>query len=308
MYEKDVEKIEEERFLSYILADAKISPMRRVRQIPYLPRSQLVSLIRGARGVLFPSLHEGFGLPVLEAMMLGAPVITSNVSSLPEIAGDAALLVDPYDVDDIAQAIRALDNDEDLRAELGQRGLKRAAYFSLQAYDDRIAALYGRLGVEPNRDREDQTSAIDLSHLQHRSRYRAPSGIEKVDMAYARHFCLQDAKICAGVQYGLTRPRLMNPKQAKTLVGAVASKWATDVSVTQDTAFQRVRRWLIDPTYAAKGLGHRESPARDIVARNISGWRRNVLPAFHRSDRHLPEGAIYLNVAQHALEKSLYFS
>jgi glycosyltransferase involved in cell wall biosynthesis len=160
MYEREVEKIADERFLSYTLADATISPMRRVRQIPYLPLSQLVSLIRGARGVLFPSLYEGFGLPVLEAMMLGAPVITSNVSSLPEIAGDAALLVDPFDVDDIARAIRALDNDKDLRAELGQRGVRRAAKFSPQAYDDRISALYRRLGVAPDRDRNHQTPRV----------------------------------------------------------------------------------------------------------------------------------------------------
>ena len=119
-----------------------------MRRIPYLPLGQLISLIRGARGVLFPSLYEGFGLPVLEAMMLGAPVITSTVSSLPEIAGDAALLVDPLDVDDIAKAIRSFDHDGDLRAELSRRGVKRAAYFSPAAYEKRIAALYKRLGVE----------------------------------------------------------------------------------------------------------------------------------------------------------------
>lgn len=107
----------------------------------------MISLIRGARGVLFPSLYEGFGLPVLEAMLLGTPVITSNVSSLPEIAGGAASLVDPTDVDDIVQAIRGFDCDADLRAELTARGVKRAAYFSPQAYERRIAALYKRLGV-----------------------------------------------------------------------------------------------------------------------------------------------------------------
>ena len=147
-YERDVQKIKDERFLSYNMSDAKITPQRRVRRIPYLPLGQLISLIRGARGVLFPSLYEGFGLPVLEAMMLGAPVITSNVSSLPEIAGDAALLVDPLDVDDIAKAIRAFDHDKDLRTELTRRGVKRAAHFSPAAYERRIAALYKRLGVE----------------------------------------------------------------------------------------------------------------------------------------------------------------
>jgi glycosyltransferase involved in cell wall biosynthesis len=147
-YERDLQKIKDERFLSYTMHNAKIVPQRRVRRIPYLPLSQLISLVRGARGVLFPSLYEGFGLPVLESMMLGTPVITSNVSSLPEIAGDAALLVDPYDVDEIAQAIRAFDHDNDLREELSQRGIKRAACFSPAVYEKRIAALYKRLGVD----------------------------------------------------------------------------------------------------------------------------------------------------------------
>jgi glycosyltransferase involved in cell wall biosynthesis len=146
-FETDVKKIKDERFLSYAMTGGRITPERRVRRIPYLPLGQLVSLMRGARGVLFPSLYEGFGLPVLEAMMLGTPVVTSNVSSLPEIAGDAALLVDPTDVDDIANAIRRLDRDGDLRAELSARGVKRAAFFSPQAYAERIAALYERLGV-----------------------------------------------------------------------------------------------------------------------------------------------------------------
>jgi glycosyltransferase involved in cell wall biosynthesis len=146
-FESEVEKIDDERFLSYVMKDGRISADRRVRRIPYLPLSQLISLIRGARGVLFPSLYEGFGLPVLEAMLLGTPVITSNVSSLPEIAGGAACLVDPTDVDDIVRAIRSFDADADLRAELSARGVSRAAHFSPQAYEQRIAALYKRLGV-----------------------------------------------------------------------------------------------------------------------------------------------------------------
>ena len=82
----------------------------------------MISLIRGARALLFPSLYEGFGLPVLEAMALGAPVMTSNVSSLPELAGAAALLVDPYDINKMAAVIRALDNDADLRRDYAARG------------------------------------------------------------------------------------------------------------------------------------------------------------------------------------------
>ena len=121
-------------------------PVRRaVRRFRYVPLATLVTLIRGARAVVFPSLYEGFGLPVLEAMVLGTPVITSRESSLPEIAGDAALLVDPYEADDIARAITTIVGDADLRAELSQRGRLQAAKFSLERYRERVAALYNAL-------------------------------------------------------------------------------------------------------------------------------------------------------------------
>jgi glycosyltransferase involved in cell wall biosynthesis len=118
---------------------------RAVRRFRYLRPSTLVTVIRGARAVVFPSLYEGFGLPVLEAMILGTPVVTSRESSLPEIAGDAALLVDPYDSDDIARAITTIANDADLRAELSRRGRKQAAKFSLERYRERVEALYASL-------------------------------------------------------------------------------------------------------------------------------------------------------------------
>jgi glycosyltransferase involved in cell wall biosynthesis len=106
----------------------------------------LVRLIRGARAVLFPSLYEGFGLPVLEAMLLGTPVVTSRASSLPEIAGDAALYVDPYDVDDIADAIKTITADAGLRTELSRLGRAQADLFSVARYRERVTALYERLG------------------------------------------------------------------------------------------------------------------------------------------------------------------
>src|SRR5690606_34333560 len=113
----------------------------------YVPSQLLHSLIRGAKAVLFPSLYEGFGLPVLEAMTLGTPVLTSNTSSVPEVAGDAALLVDPYNVTDIAKGIEALDGNEALRAELRARGSKRAALFSEAEYTRRLAAVYEKVLV-----------------------------------------------------------------------------------------------------------------------------------------------------------------
>lgn len=117
----------------------------RVRRIEYLPFPSLVHLIRGARAVVFPSLYEGFGLPVLEAMQLGTPVIASNVSSIPEVAGDAALLVDPYRTEQITQALQRLDGDDDLCFELSTRGRRQAQQFSEAAYARRLAALYARL-------------------------------------------------------------------------------------------------------------------------------------------------------------------
>ncbi len=118
---------------------------RTVHRYDYVPLGLLATLIRGARAVLFPSLYEGFGLPVLEAMVLGTPVITSRESSIPEVAGDAALLVDPYSTDEIAAAIRTIVDDPDLRAELVQRGLAQAENFSVDRYRERVGALYGAL-------------------------------------------------------------------------------------------------------------------------------------------------------------------
>jgi glycosyltransferase involved in cell wall biosynthesis len=92
--------------------------------------SRLPSLYRGATALLFPSLYEGFGLPIVEAMACGTPVITSNVTAMPEIAGDAASLVDPTSVVEIATAISRLMGDASLRAELRAKGLARAATFS----------------------------------------------------------------------------------------------------------------------------------------------------------------------------------
>jgi len=119
----------------------------RIHQYEYMSYSMLISLIRGTKGVLFPSLYEGFGLPVLEAMSLGAPVLTSDQGSLPEVAGTAALQVDPYDVQAISRGIRMLDKDPDWRADSTQRGRVQAAKFSQSAYQKRLRDLYARVGV-----------------------------------------------------------------------------------------------------------------------------------------------------------------
>lgn len=118
----------------------------RIRRYDYLPLPSLVSLIRGAKATLFPSLYEGFGLPVLESMLLGTPVLTSNAGSLPEVAGEASLMIDPYDAPALKRAIQALDADEGLRQDLTVRGRAQAARFSLKAHSEKLGAVYRQLG------------------------------------------------------------------------------------------------------------------------------------------------------------------
>jgi glycosyltransferase involved in cell wall biosynthesis len=96
----------------------------------YVPDEEVPMLLAGALAFVFPSLYEGFGMPVLEAMGCGAPVLTSNTSALPEVAGDAALLVNPEDTGAIAAALTRLATDAGLRDELRQRGYARAAEFT----------------------------------------------------------------------------------------------------------------------------------------------------------------------------------
>jgi glycosyltransferase involved in cell wall biosynthesis len=137
----------EAKWLSDMREEERSRPQdkRRIHHFEYVSLPMLVTLIRGARAVVFPSLYEGFGLPVLEAMLLGTPVVTSRTSSLPEIAGDAALYVNPYETDDIARAIKTITADAGLRAELSERGRAQAELFSVARYRDRVAALYDQL-------------------------------------------------------------------------------------------------------------------------------------------------------------------
>jgi glycosyltransferase involved in cell wall biosynthesis len=139
-YQEDLAQID--RFGGRKASKNKESRKQRILRIDYLPLAHLVTLIRGARALLFPSLYEGFGLPVLEAMSLGTPVMTSSVASLVEVAGDAALLVDPLDIRAMTKTIQKIDADSDLRADLGQRGAERAKLFSHEVYSQRIGALY----------------------------------------------------------------------------------------------------------------------------------------------------------------------
>lgn len=97
-----------------------------------VPEDRLPSLYRGAEALIFPSLYEGFGLPILESMACGTPVVTSNVTAMPETAGGAALLVDPTSVEGIAEGMKRIVSDTALRRQLRDRGLVRAASFRWQ--------------------------------------------------------------------------------------------------------------------------------------------------------------------------------
>jgi glycosyltransferase involved in cell wall biosynthesis len=121
-----------------------------VIRLPYLPREDLVALIAGARALLFPSLAEGFGLPVAEAMALGTPVLTASGGALEETAGGAALLAEPTDIGAIAAAIVRLERDEALRSYLRAAGLARAqGAFGVEAFGRRLLEAYAEVVGDP---------------------------------------------------------------------------------------------------------------------------------------------------------------
>ena len=109
---------------------ATVERLRGLRYLGYVPENDIPALTAGATVFAYPSLYEGFGFPVAQAMAAGVPVITSNVSALPEIAGDAALLIDPRSLDGLRSALERLLLSESLRNELAARGRERARAFS----------------------------------------------------------------------------------------------------------------------------------------------------------------------------------
>jgi len=130
------------RFLS-VVKKRKVGRRKFIR-IPYAPFRHLMYLLKGAKGLVFPSIYEGFGLPVLEAMVMGIPVITSNTSSLPEVAGDAAHYVDAYDVRSIADGVERVSHEDKYASELVTKGYQQAEKFSMPAYADRLYAGYSK--------------------------------------------------------------------------------------------------------------------------------------------------------------------
>jgi glycosyltransferase involved in cell wall biosynthesis len=123
---------------------ADIRRLELTRHVIFLPLDStelLAEAYRGATGFLFPSLYEGFGLPPLEAMASGVPVLTSNVCSLPEVVGEAAILVDPVEVESIAQGMRRIVTDPGLRVQLSAKGMARSQQFSWEETARRVAHI-----------------------------------------------------------------------------------------------------------------------------------------------------------------------
>lgn len=117
-------------------------PAARVRLTGYVTDAELAALYTACRAFVYPSFYEGFGLPPLEAMACGAPVIASNTSSLPEVTGDAALPVDPRDIDGLTAAIARVLEDSEFRASLRARGLARSRLFSWDETARKTLAVY----------------------------------------------------------------------------------------------------------------------------------------------------------------------
>lgn len=135
-------KSQDERASLESVAKRKLESGGGVHHFDFVPRSFLVSLIKSSRAVVFPSLYEGFGLPVLEAMQLGTPVLSSNGGSLSEIVGSAAEVVNPYDTQEIAAGLRRLALDDARCEQLSVAGRERALVYSVENYQIRLKSFY----------------------------------------------------------------------------------------------------------------------------------------------------------------------
>jgi alpha-1,3-rhamnosyl/mannosyltransferase len=116
---------------------------REVRRLGYIADDALPAFVSGAAALVYPSLYEGFGLPPLEAMACGVPVIASRAASIPEVTGDAAILCEPRDVDAFTHAMRQVLEAPDMAAAMAAKGLQQAAGFTWQRCAQQTIAAYG---------------------------------------------------------------------------------------------------------------------------------------------------------------------
>ena len=126
----------------------------KVRYLNYVPHNDKIALIKNAQCFVFPTLYEGFGLPVLEAMSLGVPVITSRVSSIPEVASDAAVLVNPESTKEIAAALKKVLGNKKLQQKMCQAGQKQAAKFSWEKAAKQTLKVYQAATKEEKKEKK----------------------------------------------------------------------------------------------------------------------------------------------------------
>jgi glycosyltransferase involved in cell wall biosynthesis len=141
-----------EEYIDKLLANMHIEEIKPYLRFPgYIPNKDLAALYNGAFAFLYPSMRESFGIPILEAMACGTPVITGNTSAMPEIAGDGALLVDPYMVEEIAEKVLLLENDADLYQQQVSYGLQRVKLFSWEATAHSLLHIYREVAMKEYR-------------------------------------------------------------------------------------------------------------------------------------------------------------
>lgn len=134
----------------------KMKLTKSIRHLGYLSHNHKIMLMKDAQAFVFPTLYEGFGLPVLEAMQLGVPVISTKTSSIPEVTGDAALLVEPNDVEGLAEAMQKVLSDGELRKSMSAKGKAQAAKFSWEKTAKQTLAVYNNV-VKPKKEKKKNT-------------------------------------------------------------------------------------------------------------------------------------------------------
>lgn len=139
------DNLEHSELRSLVEFQKRFTDNPRVHILGFVPTDDLVAIINQAEVLLYPSYYEGFGIPILEAQACGVPVITSNISSMPEVAGDSALLVDPYNVDEISTAIKKIISGELLKKQLIKKGYENANRFCWEKTADGTVKIYYEL-------------------------------------------------------------------------------------------------------------------------------------------------------------------
>ncbi|SAL09422.1 glycosyl transferase, group 1 [Caballeronia arvi] len=134
----------------------------RVRFMGRVSEDELASLYRGALALVFPSLYEGFGLPIVESMACGTPVITSNCTAMPEVAGEAAILVDPRSEDEIGMAIGRVSRDSELRRSMSDTGIERARIFKWGDVTKKVEAALMELNLPRDRKRGARDGRVSM--------------------------------------------------------------------------------------------------------------------------------------------------